>query len=1023
MSRAIGTLAQWVRRRLAEETAGKKAAKQLWSGYDAPSHLPQREFELDYPNGYTTGADGRLLTDIEGRTFGRGRVVGRVYPDQGDYRLQNRELEPVVRDLTGKPITVSPDSAMDGDSGRMYYGALGPEEIEINKRLKPGAVPKVVQHEVGHAISDIAGSGSSNFGINFKRDIPIWRDHVKTPAESAEDAEVARELKQVYNDLNNTPLNEKRALHGDEWEHPGGAGAGKFKGTTPHAFGYGGGPRAESEYVAEGFRAYMSNPNYLKSVAPKFAARVREFVNNNPRLRDIIQFNMQAGGAMTLGALAATQSEEADAGIVTRGGKKIIEAWHGSPYTFDRFDISRIGTGEGAQVYGHGLYFADEPSTARSYIKGDGKMVHSWLKENPQLQGKIRADLQALYPTTPAMYLDPATIIRDIQAGTPGKNSPYRLSYGLEDMIRQATPLKMEGGLYKAELDVDPRTLFKWDETIDHQPIEVQEALTPLYLQKQKEIDDLVEDPAFRGSLIDDMHQWTGGGWMSELNTLHSSLNNALSSSRRTAPAMTADFFLQNNVPGVQYLDGMSRRKGEGTYNYVMFDDKPIRILERGNADPRLLAGTAGVATLGVLAASQSGDADAASNPAKREAMRLMREKATAWGADDTDWWHGSTWGIGDEGFDASKGFKKGDWGPGVYKSNSLPDVMSNYTGIGPDLQQRIYMRADDLLHYFPEMDDRMRLKLATDELVGDAGRKGVTYPLRLDSNGFARIGWDETGSTIMRANDMDGALALQDRLYNSLRLSDLGKLDDDSVDFITDEVGMGLMDTGELNLRTLDRYVRDAFDPFDFEGDINPDMMPSGGAMSAQTLQGLGFPGVIDTGVSRKFPGMNQMDSDTVHAITFPGNENRIRSPWAKFDLRNKHLRNTLAGITGTGIIANQTLNPDRVEALGSPYDFTNTAPVLPLTPEQQYGTINAPGYDRPMSDDERRYGVLSAPMFPGLAKGVEYMNEAERRLDGSPAGMVFPGGFRDWADKLSYNKPITWWDRFFAAADVTPL
>jgi hypothetical protein len=44
-----------------------------------------------------------------------------------------------------------------------------------------------------------------------------------------------------------------------------------------------------------------------------------------------------------------------------------IEAWHGSPHDFDRFDISKIGTGEGAQAYGHGLYFAENECVAKNY--------------------------------------------------------------------------------------------------------------------------------------------------------------------------------------------------------------------------------------------------------------------------------------------------------------------------------------------------------------------------------------------------------------------------------------------------------------------------------------------------------------------------------------------------------------------------------------------------------------------------------------------------------------------------------
>src|SRR5512147_2394588 len=41
--------------------------------------------------------------------------------------------------------------------------------------------------------------------------------------------------------------------------------------------------------------------------------------------------------------------------------------YHGSPHKFDKFDASKIGTGEGAQAYGHGLYFAENPKVAKEY--------------------------------------------------------------------------------------------------------------------------------------------------------------------------------------------------------------------------------------------------------------------------------------------------------------------------------------------------------------------------------------------------------------------------------------------------------------------------------------------------------------------------------------------------------------------------------------------------------------------------------------------------------------------------------
>ena len=45
-------------------------------------------------------------------------------------------------------------------------------------------------------------------------------------------------------------------------------------------------------------------------------------------------------------------------------------AWHGTPHDFDAFDLGAIGTGEGAQVHGWGLYFAKVRSTSDGYREG-----------------------------------------------------------------------------------------------------------------------------------------------------------------------------------------------------------------------------------------------------------------------------------------------------------------------------------------------------------------------------------------------------------------------------------------------------------------------------------------------------------------------------------------------------------------------------------------------------------------------------------------------------------------------------
>lgn len=42
-------------------------------------------------------------------------------------------------------------------------------------------------------------------------------------------------------------------------------------------------------------------------------------------------------------------------------------AWHGSPHDFDKFDLGAIGTGEGNQVHGWGLYFAKDKKVSKQY--------------------------------------------------------------------------------------------------------------------------------------------------------------------------------------------------------------------------------------------------------------------------------------------------------------------------------------------------------------------------------------------------------------------------------------------------------------------------------------------------------------------------------------------------------------------------------------------------------------------------------------------------------------------------------
>ena len=94
-------------------------------------------------------------------------------------------------------------------------------------------------------------------------------------------------------------------------------------------------------------------------LSPEFGAQVRQQMNQPA--------SIDKSKAMEM-AMDYLQTTNPVAGMVGA-----IKAYHGSPHKFDKFDMSKLGSGEGAQAYGHGLYFADNVDVAKSYADVLGK--------------------------------------------------------------------------------------------------------------------------------------------------------------------------------------------------------------------------------------------------------------------------------------------------------------------------------------------------------------------------------------------------------------------------------------------------------------------------------------------------------------------------------------------------------------------------------------------------------------------------------------------------------------------------
>jgi len=301
-----------------------------------------------------------------------------------------------------------------------------------------------------------------------------------------------------------------------------------------------------------------------------------------------------AGTAALAGLLAAP--EEAEAGFITRGGRGLLEAWHGSPHKFDKFSMDQIGTGEGAQAYGHGLYFADEIDVAKGYQPRD-RDHEQWMYE--QYKAAEEAGDQYMMDAWERAMMHDSPIELRASAADPDYDEYSQAAFA--EVADALTANPGAGSLSRVEIDVTPESLLDWDKPLSEQSETVRNALDSL-------------DPATRGFYKYDGEERTG-------RDFYWGLKAAMTRSEAESLGIPReDWWLGNDeraskmlrdrgIKGIKYLDGDSRAVGDGTSNYVIFDDSLINIAERGAADPRLLGGTA-LGTAGILGAIAAGDRD-----------------------------------------------------------------------------------------------------------------------------------------------------------------------------------------------------------------------------------------------------------------------------------------------------------------------------------------------------------------------------------------------------------------------------
>lgn len=226
-----------------------------------------------------------------------------------------------------------------------------------------------------------------------------------------------------------------------------------------------------------------------------------------------------------------------------------IDVYHGSPHRFEEFDASKIGTGEGAQAYGHGIYLAESPNVAKSYAIMDSPFAVAGLKGPAATVAALaKIDGQG----------NPVKFLEDNYESQVKK-------FGKQDVDAAIASLK-RGNLYTADLpDEMVDRMLDWDKPLSAQPEKVRAAI------EQYAPAELKSPNMTGGEFYDALVEKFGGDRRATLDA----------KGQRAASMYLNDSL---GIPGIKYLDAGSRGQGStGTRNFVVFpgEEKKVKILKR----------------------------------------------------------------------------------------------------------------------------------------------------------------------------------------------------------------------------------------------------------------------------------------------------------------------------------------------------------------------------------------------------------------------------------------------------------
>ena len=297
----------------------------------------------------------------------------------------------------------------------------------------------------------------------------------------------------------------------------------------------------------------------------KLAQKLGEFVpvNPTPIAKGAVAIAKPVGKAM--GEQAYRMTEDM---LQKQGMMPSIVAYHGTPHNIEgAFDISKVGTGEGAQAYGHGMYYAENPDVAKSYAT-DRSYVGKFMAGTPD---NTTWDAKRIAQDTLNVYGDNAIteLQNTLKANSQLKN-PKQLEANkeLEDAIDilKTNQLKPLGNLYKVDIpDEYVPKMLQWDKPLNQQPDLLEN------IKKLGEREDLPKGFAKALEKALESKHFDGQDLYYELTKVYKD------------PSMLSKAMEESGFKGIKYLDQGSRGKEKGSSNFVVFDPKEVKILEKNS--------------------------------------------------------------------------------------------------------------------------------------------------------------------------------------------------------------------------------------------------------------------------------------------------------------------------------------------------------------------------------------------------------------------------------------------------------